>query len=290
MRKVLINTAGLLACLLSSTGLQATTILTFEVIAEHTEKAFGKDTPINNLGTKTFLLDLVLDEFTFTHTNIYDTPYPGLVEYYNLSTAALVSASALSEDAKTNFMTSYGFGDLSPVPSDAPPNPLHWNKARIEGGKAIFEDTGRQFANINRRWTEVQESPTVDGPEGWLDRYIMLDFMQLHYEMPIAIPDLELNTFDMFEAMLASLLFEEELFEFSSSALLEADWCTADYLVCASAASVWNGTPYSPPYGEGWVEFQGSATLIDISTVPVPGTAWLMLLALGGLVGYRQRH
>lgn len=286
MRKTLVNTAGLIGCLLSSWSLQAATVLTFEVVAQHTERAFGTDTTAINLGTKTFLVDLAMDESAFYHTNVYPGAYPALAEYYNLSMAPLVSASGFSEDAKASFVTGVGFNNLSLDPIPAHLNAPEWNHASIIGGKAWFDDAGQQRTKMHRQSSEVQESPTVDGPEGAVDMYTMTDSLRIAYDWPTADPNLELDTFDEFEAMLASSLQSESLFDFSSRVYLGTDWCIGT--LCGRDSAVWTGQPFVPPYGEGWVEFEGTATLVGISEVPLPGAAWLMLLALGGLAGTKK--
>lgn len=272
MRKSLITMAGMLACLLSSWGLQAATVLTFEVVAERRYQVFGTDTSLESLGTETFLVDIVLDDSAYTYTDVSPS-YPEYVEDYREGRMPVVGASGLSEEAKANYVADHGFTNLT-VDSQV---------ALLRGGYTNESSPitiNEQEFYLGFGKSEVHETLVA---EDWVHRYTMSESLTLRYDFPAFNPDAALDTPGGFEALLASLLNQDGLFEFSSGAYYRGETCAPSVNWCGTSF-----TDPSPALGEGRDLFTGTATLVGISAVPLPGAAWLMLFALGGLVGTRR--
>lgn len=273
---------GLVISTLFAQPIWAATTLLFDVSGQRSERQFGTTTSTVPTGAFSFQLSVSLDDGGYTFSDMLppDLDYipPEWVDYTYDGHPIINNIASPSLDQTEQFAQSHGMDTLYGINPTSSDNYLSY--ARFM--ESSFLGFSEQVIAFNKTRTEQRLTPDPNFPPIGTREFFKADSfrdrMSLEYEYDQPQPGLDISSFDAYIATLQGLIGEQDAFSFEHSAYY------GETVFCDDSTTTFCDIGiYEPYYGSALLEFNGTATLVGISEVPLPAAAWLFLTALGGL-------
>lgn len=259
--------------------------LFFDVSTQSSYREFGTDTVTMPTGAYNFQLAITLDENGYTYSGDLPPAAEGSQYSYD-GQPTIAGMSAPSFERTAQFAQSHG---MDPATQQS-----NFAYARFYQGPFTGSMQEELYFHESSRDTRSMADPNLPQQEGFLEHNRVDAFSQdltMRYSYPEPQPDADVTNFDAYLSMLQGLIGEEDAFSFEQYAIYVSSLhCFVDGQpgVISPAPELCvgdSGTGGFAHYGQSQIAFNGSATLVGISEVPVPAAVWFFGSALLGLMG-----
>lgn len=264
----------LFTALIASPTRAATTLL-FDVTGQRSEKAFGASTPYVQVGAFNFQMSITLDDSAYSYSSL--SPLPEGWDYAYEAYPTINNIGSPSINLTEQFAQSHGMGSGTDTTSTDSYNAY---AQFLENSQINYSQHHVGFSKIHTEH-RITEDPDLPPPfDLSLHKHDSLsDRVSLTHEYAQPQPDVDISSFDAYLSTLQGLMGEQGAFTFQHRAHYSKSLQCNDPL-----GSLYCYEVPQPSYsGTAILDFNGTATLVGISEVPLPAAAWLFLSALGGL-------